>query len=63
VILFNETDSGVVISGSAQKQFGNAGVLSQVASGGVWKTTITLENIAAPPIEVRVHSGLMMGAR
>jgi hypothetical protein len=50
----SETDSGVVISGSAQRQFAKAGILSHVASGGPWNTIITLENISAVSHEVRV---------
>jgi len=54
-ILFSETDSGVIIAGSAQQQFANAGILSQVASGGGWTTTITVENITSISNEVRVN--------
>jgi len=54
-ILFTETDGGVIISGAAKRQFANAGILSQVASGSIWKTTITLENISTVPTEVRVE--------
>ncbi|MBZ5595498.1 MAG: hypothetical protein LAP39_24910 [Acidobacteriia bacterium] len=54
-ILFSETDSGVIIAGSALRQFAKAGILSQLASGGGWKTTISLENISSTPTEVRVE--------
>ena len=54
-ILFSETDSGVIVSGTAQRQFAKAGILSHVASGSIWKTTITLENIASTTNEVRVE--------
>jgi hypothetical protein len=49
-----EADSSVIVAGSALRQFSKAGILSHVASGSIWKTTITLENTSSTPNVVRV---------
>src|SRR5262249_23692608 len=42
------------LSTSAGASLARTGVLSQVASGGGWKTTITLINTSTSPVSVRV---------
>jgi hypothetical protein len=51
---FIQTDPNTVVSGSATRQFNPAGVLSHIASGSFWKTTITLVSLKLSPNEVRV---------
>lgn len=50
-----ETDAGTTVAGTGNRQFDPAGVISQVASGGAWKTTIILINLKASANEVRVN--------
>ncbi|MBI2680191.1 MAG: hypothetical protein HYX25_04185 [Candidatus Solibacter usitatus] len=61
-IQFIQTDPNTVISGSATRQFSPAGVLSHIASGGFWKTTITLVSLKPSPNEVRVSFRAENGA-
>ena len=61
-IQFIQTDPGTVISGTAQRQFNLAGALSHIASGGFWKTTITLVSLKLTPNEVRVNFRAESGA-
>jgi hypothetical protein len=61
-IQFIQTDPGVVVSGSASHQFRAAGALSHVASGGIWKTTITLVSLKPTPNEVKVNFRAESGA-
>src|SRR5579862_6321505 len=61
-IQFLQSDANFIVTGSAEREFAPAGILSHIASGGFWKTTITLVSLKPTANEVRVNFRADSGA-